>query len=141
MAELRGNCCDTKYHIISRVNIDDQVHFGDEQVHFGGERVHINDQVHIGGEQVYFGGEQVHIGGEQVHIGGEQVHIGEQSEYELRLDVVKERSEFGNPELFITDVSGKYPRLWTLKGANPNDVRRWYNFGALASICTVAPSF
>ncbi|KAL8532023.1 hypothetical protein ACS0TY_008576 [Phlomoides rotata] len=50
-------------------------------------------------------------------------------------------SEFGNPKLFITDVSGKYPRLWTLKGANPNDVRRWYNFGALASICTVAPSF
>ncbi|KAL8549826.1 hypothetical protein ACS0TY_008602 [Phlomoides rotata] len=50
-------------------------------------------------------------------------------------------SEFGNPELFITDVSRKYPRLWTLKGANPNDVRRWYNFGALASICTVAPSF
>ncbi|KAL8543640.1 hypothetical protein ACS0TY_004277 [Phlomoides rotata] len=49
--------------------------------------------------------------------------------------------EFGNLELFITDVSGKYPRLWTLKGANPNDVRRWYNFGALTSICTIAPSF
>ncbi|KAL8508575.1 hypothetical protein ACS0TY_018997 [Phlomoides rotata] len=38
-------------------------------------------------------------------------------------------------------MTGKYPRLWTLKGANPNDIRRWYNFGALASICTVAPSF
>ncbi|KAL8539272.1 hypothetical protein ACS0TY_001050 [Phlomoides rotata] len=50
-------------------------------------------------------------------------------------------SEFGNPELFITDVSGKYPRIWTLKGAGPNDIRRWYNFGALASISTVAPSF
>ncbi|KAL8457609.1 hypothetical protein ACS0TY_035465 [Phlomoides rotata] len=50
-------------------------------------------------------------------------------------------SEFGNLELFITDVSGKYPRIWTLKGAGPNDVRRWYNFGALASICTIAPSF
>ncbi|KAL8514810.1 hypothetical protein ACS0TY_013773 [Phlomoides rotata] len=49
--------------------------------------------------------------------------------------------EFGNPELFITDVSGKYPRLWVLKGANPIDDRRWYTFGALASICTIALGF
>ncbi|KAL8550343.1 hypothetical protein ACS0TY_008968 [Phlomoides rotata] len=49
--------------------------------------------------------------------------------------------EFGNPELFITDVFGKYPRIWTLKGAGSNDVRKWYKFGALASICTIAPSF
>ncbi|KAL8546265.1 hypothetical protein ACS0TY_006113 [Phlomoides rotata] len=28
-----------------------------------------------------------------------------------------------------------------LKRAGPNDVRRWYDFGALASICTVAPGF
>ncbi|KAL8547370.1 hypothetical protein ACS0TY_006917 [Phlomoides rotata] len=47
--------------------------------------------------------------------------------------------EFRNPELFITDASGKYPRLWALKGANPIDVRRWYTFGALASICTLGP--
>ncbi|KAL8482964.1 hypothetical protein ACS0TY_025861 [Phlomoides rotata] len=39
-----------------------------------------------------------------------------------------------------SDVFGKYPRLWALKGANPNDVRRWYRFGALSSICTVAPN-
>ncbi|KAL8468697.1 hypothetical protein ACS0TY_031767 [Phlomoides rotata] len=45
------------------------------------------------------------------------------------------------PEHFIIDVSGKYPRLWALKGAGPNDVRRWYNFGALTSICTIAPGF
>ncbi|KAL8520315.1 hypothetical protein ACS0TY_011021 [Phlomoides rotata] len=45
------------------------------------------------------------------------------------------------PEHFITDVSGKYPRLWALRGAAPNDVRRWYDFGALASIRTLAPSF
>ncbi|KAL8498548.1 hypothetical protein ACS0TY_021761 [Phlomoides rotata] len=45
------------------------------------------------------------------------------------------------PKHFITDVSGKYPRLWALKGANPNDVRIWYEFGALASIYTVAPCF
>ncbi|KAL8511314.1 hypothetical protein ACS0TY_017933 [Phlomoides rotata] len=42
---------------------------------------------------------------------------------------------------FITDVSGKYPRLWALKGAYPNTVNRWYKFGALASIRTVAPRF
>ncbi|KAL8540015.1 hypothetical protein ACS0TY_001565 [Phlomoides rotata] len=45
------------------------------------------------------------------------------------------------PEHFITDVSGKYPRLWELKGANPIDVNRWYKFGALASIYIVAPDF
>ncbi|KAL8498360.1 hypothetical protein ACS0TY_021616 [Phlomoides rotata] len=45
------------------------------------------------------------------------------------------------PEHFITYVSGKYPRLWALKRANPNDIRRWYGFGSLASICTVAPGF
>ncbi|KAL8522318.1 hypothetical protein ACS0TY_012456 [Phlomoides rotata] len=42
---------------------------------------------------------------------------------------------------FITEVSGKYPRLWALKGAHPNTVNRWYKFGALASIRTVAPGF
>ncbi|KAL8549047.1 hypothetical protein ACS0TY_008063 [Phlomoides rotata] len=42
---------------------------------------------------------------------------------------------------FITNVSGKYPRLWALKGAHPVTVNRWYKFGALASIRTIAPSF
>ncbi|KAL8526879.1 hypothetical protein ACS0TY_015936 [Phlomoides rotata] len=42
---------------------------------------------------------------------------------------------------FITDVSGKYPRLWALKGAHPVTVNRGYKFGALASIRTIAPSF
>ncbi|KAL8548890.1 hypothetical protein ACS0TY_007958 [Phlomoides rotata] len=45
------------------------------------------------------------------------------------------------PEHFITNVSGKYPQLWALKGTNPINVRRWYKFGALASICTVAPVY
>ncbi|KAL8487116.1 hypothetical protein ACS0TY_023696 [Phlomoides rotata] len=40
---------------------------------------------------------------------------------------------------FITDVSGKYPRLWALKGAHPVTVNRWYKFGVLASIRTIAP--
>ncbi|KAL8519643.1 hypothetical protein ACS0TY_010538 [Phlomoides rotata] len=40
---------------------------------------------------------------------------------------------------FITDVSGKYPRLWALKGAHPLIVNRWYKFGVLASIHTIAP--
>ncbi|KAL8497252.1 hypothetical protein ACS0TY_020800 [Phlomoides rotata] len=46
-----------------------------------------------------------------------------------------------NTTHFITDVSGKYPRLWALKGAHPVIVNRWYKFGVLASIRTVAPSF
>ncbi|KAL8492221.1 hypothetical protein ACS0TY_023744 [Phlomoides rotata] len=40
---------------------------------------------------------------------------------------------------FITDVSGKYPRLWALKGAHPVTVNRWYKFGVLASIRTITP--
>ncbi|KAL8492607.1 hypothetical protein ACS0TY_023989 [Phlomoides rotata] len=31
---------------------------------------------------------------------------------------------------FITDVSGKYPRPWALKGAHLVTVKRWYKFGA-----------
>ncbi|KAL8510026.1 hypothetical protein ACS0TY_017019 [Phlomoides rotata] len=42
---------------------------------------------------------------------------------------------------FITDVSGEYPRLWALKGAHLLTVNRWYKFGALASIRTVALGF
>ncbi|KAL8470647.1 hypothetical protein ACS0TY_033271 [Phlomoides rotata] len=42
---------------------------------------------------------------------------------------------------FITDVSGKYPRLWALKGAHLVIVNRKYKFRALASIRTVAPGF
>ncbi|KAL8551435.1 hypothetical protein ACS0TY_000504 [Phlomoides rotata] len=42
---------------------------------------------------------------------------------------------------FITDVSGKYPRLWALKGAHSVTVNRWYKFGVLASIRTIAPGF
>ncbi|KAL8553574.1 hypothetical protein ACS0TY_002037 [Phlomoides rotata] len=38
-------------------------------------------------------------------------------------------------------MSGKYPRIWALKGAHPVTVNRWYKFGAPASIRTVAPSF
>ncbi|KAL8531827.1 hypothetical protein ACS0TY_008432 [Phlomoides rotata] len=44
-------------------------------------------------------------------------------------------------EHFITDVSGKYPRLWALKGAHLVNVNRWYKFGALASIRMIAPRF
>ncbi|KAL8556445.1 hypothetical protein ACS0TY_004046 [Phlomoides rotata] len=42
---------------------------------------------------------------------------------------------------FIIDVSGKYPRLWALKGAHPITVNRWYKFGALASIRSVSLGF
>ncbi|KAL8505119.1 hypothetical protein ACS0TY_016363 [Phlomoides rotata] len=42
---------------------------------------------------------------------------------------------------FITDVSGKYPQLWALKGAHPVTVNKWYKFGVLASIRTIAPGF
>ncbi|KAL8504126.1 hypothetical protein ACS0TY_022744 [Phlomoides rotata] len=42
---------------------------------------------------------------------------------------------------FITDVSGKYPRLWALKRSPPVTVNRWFKFRVLTSIRTVTPSF
>ncbi|KAL8541529.1 hypothetical protein ACS0TY_002703 [Phlomoides rotata] len=54
----------------------------------------------------------------------------------------KERVQQAEPQqVFQVPELGKYPQLWALKGVNPNDVRRWYEFGALASICTIAPNF
>ncbi|KAL8547520.1 hypothetical protein ACS0TY_007019 [Phlomoides rotata] len=44
-----------------------------------------------------------------------------------------------NTTHFITNVFGKYPRLWALRVEGPIDVRRWYNFGALTSIRTITP--
>ncbi|KAL8540102.1 hypothetical protein ACS0TY_001624 [Phlomoides rotata] len=38
-------------------------------------------------------------------------------------------------------MSRKYPRLWALRGAHSMTFNRWYKFGALNSIRTVAPSF
>ncbi|KAL8494370.1 hypothetical protein ACS0TY_025255 [Phlomoides rotata] len=70
----------------------------------------------------------------------DQLGISGVKEEEINLRHQK-GTEFRNPELFITDVSGKYPRLWALKRVDPNDVRMWCNFGALASICTIAPNW
>ncbi|KAL8512553.1 hypothetical protein ACS0TY_018874 [Phlomoides rotata] len=77
----------------------------------------------------------------------------EETEHQaLKLDVLGQPSTSGvkegetslrsqkGPKWVDTNIAD-YPRLWALKGANPNDVRRWCEFGALASICTIAPGF
>ncbi|KAL0345539.1 UNVERIFIED_CONTAM: hypothetical protein Sradi_4385200 [Sesamum radiatum] len=46
-----------------------------------------------------------------------------------------------NPSKTIVETSGKYNRVWMLEGSKPEDVREWYDFGALASVHTMSPSF
>ncbi|KAL0378626.1 UNVERIFIED_CONTAM: hypothetical protein Sradi_3168100 [Sesamum radiatum] len=46
-----------------------------------------------------------------------------------------------NPSKTIIDTSGKYNRVWMLEGSKPEDVREWYDFGALASVHTMSPVF
>ncbi|KAL0444574.1 UNVERIFIED_CONTAM: hypothetical protein Slati_2180100 [Sesamum latifolium] len=46
-----------------------------------------------------------------------------------------------NPSKTIIETSGKYNRVWMLEGSKPEDVREWYEFGALASVHTMSPSF
>ncbi|KAL2248350.1 UNVERIFIED_CONTAM: hypothetical protein Sindi_2687300 [Sesamum indicum] len=46
-----------------------------------------------------------------------------------------------NPSKTIIETSGKYNRAWMLEGSKPEDVREWYDFGALASVHTMSPCF
>ncbi|KAL0345668.1 UNVERIFIED_CONTAM: putative enzymatic polyprotein [Sesamum radiatum] len=46
-----------------------------------------------------------------------------------------------NPSKTIVETSGKYNRVWMLEGSKPEDVREWYDFGALSSVHTMSPSF
>ncbi|KAL0293900.1 UNVERIFIED_CONTAM: putative enzymatic polyprotein, partial [Sesamum angustifolium] len=46
-----------------------------------------------------------------------------------------------NPSKTIIETSGKYNRVWMLEGSKPEDVKEWYEFGALASVHTMSPSF
>ncbi|KAL0405232.1 UNVERIFIED_CONTAM: hypothetical protein Slati_3837100 [Sesamum latifolium] len=46
-----------------------------------------------------------------------------------------------NPSKMIIETSKKYNRVWMLEGSKPEDVREWYDFGTLASVHTMSPSF
>ncbi|KAL2247283.1 UNVERIFIED_CONTAM: hypothetical protein Sindi_2580600 [Sesamum indicum] len=46
-----------------------------------------------------------------------------------------------NPGKTIIETSGKYNRVWMLERSKPEDVREWYDFGALALVHTISPSF
>ena len=41
----------------------------------------------------------------------------------------------------IVDKSGIYPRIHFLQGANPVEVRYWYDFGSIATIYMSTPNF
>ncbi|KAL0428386.1 UNVERIFIED_CONTAM: hypothetical protein Slati_3013400 [Sesamum latifolium] len=46
-----------------------------------------------------------------------------------------------NPSKTIIETSKKYNIVWMLEGSKPEDVREWYDFGALASVHTMSPNF
>ncbi|KAK4391518.1 movement protein [Sesamum angolense] len=46
-----------------------------------------------------------------------------------------------NPSKTIIETSGKYNRVWMMEGSKLEEVREWYEFGALASVYTMSPSF
>ncbi|KAK4392624.1 hypothetical protein Sango_2040200 [Sesamum angolense] len=46
-----------------------------------------------------------------------------------------------NPSKTIIETSGKYNKVWMMEGSKPEEVREWYEFGALASVHTMSPSF
>ncbi|KAL0402270.1 UNVERIFIED_CONTAM: Enzymatic polyprotein [Sesamum latifolium] len=46
-----------------------------------------------------------------------------------------------NPSKTIIETSRKYNRVWMLEGSKLEDVREWYDFGALASLHTMSSSF
>ena len=41
----------------------------------------------------------------------------------------------------IVDKSGIYPRIHFLQGANPVEIRDWYDFGCIATIYMTSPDF
>ncbi|KAL0291337.1 UNVERIFIED_CONTAM: hypothetical protein Sradi_7029000 [Sesamum radiatum] len=46
-----------------------------------------------------------------------------------------------NPSKTIIETSGKYNKVWMMEGSKPEEIREWYEFGALASIHTMSPNF
>ncbi|KAL0394881.1 UNVERIFIED_CONTAM: Enzymatic polyprotein [Sesamum latifolium] len=46
-----------------------------------------------------------------------------------------------NPSKMIVETSERYNRVWMLEGSKLEDVREWYDFGALALVHTISPSF
>ncbi|KAK4383296.1 movement protein [Sesamum angolense] len=46
-----------------------------------------------------------------------------------------------NPSKTVIETSEKYNRVWMMEGSKPEEVREWYEFGALASVHTMSPSF
>ncbi|KAK4407412.1 putative enzymatic polyprotein [Sesamum angolense] len=46
-----------------------------------------------------------------------------------------------NPSKTIIETTGKYNRVWMMEGSKPEEVREWYEFGPLASVHTMSPSF
>ena len=46
-----------------------------------------------------------------------------------------------NPSRTMVETSGRYNRVWMLEGSDSKEVRKWYDFGAIASIHTTAPGF
>ena len=54
---------------------------------------------------------------------------------------MRELFELGNLDYRYVDFNGVYPRINFLQDSSPEEVRKWYDFGAINSIHMSSPNF
>lgn len=64
-----------------------------------------------------------------------------QDPVELQTLMMKELHSLYNTDTRFVDFKGVYPRINYLQGCNPDEVRYWYEFGAVNSIYLTPPNF
>ena len=59
----------------------------------------------------------------------------------LRGDTMERLFGLTDTKEMIMDKSGIYPRIHYLQGANPEEIRDWYDFGSIATVHMTSPNF
>ncbi|KAL2226698.1 UNVERIFIED_CONTAM: hypothetical protein Sindi_2028500 [Sesamum indicum] len=85
----------------------------------------------------------------QTSIDSSQPSTSGVKEGEISLKPITDTSKVNTNELISSSAWQDYQRMWEklisrkgiLEGSKPEDVREWYDFGALASVHTMSPSF
>ena len=59
----------------------------------------------------------------------------------LHSDMMERLFGLSDTKNMIVDKSGIYPRIYFLQGADPEEIRDWYDFGSIATIYLTTPDF
>ena len=59
----------------------------------------------------------------------------------LHSDMMERLFGLSDTKNMIIDKSGIYPRIYFLQGADPEEIRDWYDFGSIATIYLTTPDF